>query len=240
MKHTKIFWFSDISCETFMSAKPLRNRFYEIHMCQQDLLSLSQTCYVFESDLPYFASDIPCIESDLPVFRTSPSHFSNESFSIFQISPSNFFKPDLPIFFGSFIPTFPRHSCSFSNQTFLGSALPTFWVRSSHFGLRSSLFFGSVLPTFPSQTSSFFESELFIYWVSPSQFFESDLSILFRKLLFSYLEFILQFMCLIRRCLTWDVNRKYIFRWRNWFRGNSNKLFYAGFTYTEILEFLAV
>ena len=150
MKHTKIFWFSDISCETFMSAKSLRNRFYEIHMCQQDLLSLSQTCYVFESDLPYFVSDIPCIESDLPVFRTSPSHLI-ESFPIFQISPSNFFKPDLPIFFGSFIRIFQRHSCSFSIQTFLGSTLPTFWVRSSLF--------------FRVSPSHFSESDLVIFWV---------------------------------------------------------------------------
>ena len=178
-----------------MSTKPLRNRFYEIHTCQQDLLSLSQTCHAFESDLPYFVSDIPCLESDLPVFRNSPSHFSNESFPVFQISPSNFFKSDLPIFLGHSFPLFQDIPAHFWIKLFhfLGSALPTFWVRFSHFGVRSSLFFGSVLPTFPSQTFSFFES---------------DLSILFSRLLFRYLEFILQFMCLIRRCLTWDVNRK--------------------------------
>ena len=155
MKHTKIFWFSDISCETFMSAKPLHNRFYEIHICQQDVLSLSQTCYVFESDLPYFVSDIPCIESDLPVFRTSPSHFSNESFSIFQISPSNFFKPDLPIFF---------------------------WVIHSHFSkafllIFESNFFGFSPPNFLSQIFPFWTQIFPFFRVSPSHFSESDLVI---------------------------------------------------------------
>ena len=119
---------------------------------------------------------------------------------------------------------------------FSKSVLLTFRVRPFHFS-------ESVLPTFRIQSFSFFDSDLLIFsgqsfplfqvfplWllifrVRPSHFFRSILLILSSKLLFDYFESILQFIGLIRRCLNWDVNRKYIFQWRNWFRGDIIKLF---------------
>ena len=95
---------------------------------------------------------------------------------------------------------FFSQSFHFSTQTF-----PFFWVSPSHF--RSQFF-------------SFFDSDLLILRVSPSIFSKSGL-LIFRVNF--YLIILSQF--LIRRCLTWDVNRKYIFQWRNWFRGDINKLF---------------
>ena len=67
--------------------------------CQQDLLFLSQTCHVFESDLPCFDFDLPCLKSDLPIFRVSPSHFPNQSSPLFQFRPSYFFWSFLPTLF---------------------------------------------------------------------------------------------------------------------------------------------
>ena len=133
--------------------------------------------------------------------------------------------------------------------------LSTFRVRPFHFSSQFLSLFESVPLTFPSQSVSFFEPDLYIFSsqsfpfyrfktsyflsqtfpffrVSPSHFFKSNFPILFRKLLLNYFEFILQFLILIRRWLAWDVNKTFIFQWRNWY------CFYAGFTYTEILEFL--
>ena len=146
-----------------------------------------------------------------------------------------------------------------TRSSFIESDLSCFWIGLSPFWLRPSMFrvtpshflrlltlqispahfsesvllIFRVRPHFSSQTFPFFR-------VSPSHFFKSDLPILFSKLLFNYFEFILQFVGLIRRCLTWDVNREYIFRWKNWFRGAINKLFLCKLTYTEILEYLNV
>ena len=151
-------------------------------------------------------------ESELPIFWVSPSHFSksvlpflSKALPFFRVSPSHFSEPDFS-FCESDLSIFSGQSSHFFKLD-----LPIFWVRP----FRS---FGSVLPTVLRQTFPFFG-------VSPSHFFDSDLPILFSKLLFNYFELILRLMCLIRRCLTWDVNRKYIFQWRYWFRGDSNKLF---------------
>ena len=102
--------------------------------------------------------------------------------------------------------------CLESDQafSFFKSVLPIFWVS-------PSLFFQSVVPFLGSKTFHFF-------WVSPSQF-DSDLPVLFIKLLFNQSEFILQLPGLISSFLTWYVNRKYIFQWRRRFRGDINKLF---------------
>ena len=79
--------------------------------CQQDLLFSSQTCRVFESDLPCFDSDLPCLESDFPIFQVSPSR--SQFFS--------FFESDLSIFSGQSVPLFQVSSSHFSCQT---SCLP--------------------------------------------------------------------------------------------------------------------
>ena len=100
--------------------------------CQQDLLFSSQTCRVFESDLPCFGSDLPRLESVLLTFPISPSHFSKSElpiflsqsfpksvFLIFRVRLSHFFwsstfasqlfsflDSDLPIFMGQSFPLF--------------------------------------------------------------------------------------------------------------------------------------
>ena len=131
------------------------------------------------------------------LFRVRPSHFSSQSFSLFQsvlpTARSQFFS-----FLESVLPTFRCQSFSFFDSDlliFTGQSFPLFEVSISHFSSQ----------TFP--------------------FFESVLPILFSKLLFNYFESILQFMGLVRRCLTWDINRKYIFQWKNWFGGDKNKFF---------------
>ena len=101
--------------------------------CQQDLLFLSQTCRVFESDLPCFGSDLPPLESDFPSPSVSPSHFSNQSFPLS--------KSELPIFL---------------SQSFPKSVFLIFRVRLSHF-------FWSFLPTFASQLFSFLDLDLPIF-----------------------------------------------------------------------------
>ena len=107
---------------------------------QQDVLFPSQTCRVFEPDLPCFDSDLPCLEPDLPLFRVSPSHFSSQTFPFYPVCPSHFSKSVLLIF-------------RLRLFLFSTSVLLIFRVRPSHFC-------GSVLPTFPSQFFSFFESDL--------------------------------------------------------------------------------
>ena len=119
----------------------------------------------------------------------------------------------------------PSHF-SESDRSILEPDLLIFWVIPFHF-------FGSALPFFWVRPFISFGQSFLLFWVRPSHFFgpvhpilfESDLLILFSKLWFNYFEFILQFMCLISRCVTWDVNRKYTFQWRKWFWGGSNKLF---------------
>ena len=130
------------------------------------------------------------------MFRVRPSHFSSQSFSLFQSVLPTFSTQTFPFFFRSVLPTFPSQYFSFFESEppiFLGQSFPFFQVRPSHF------------------------------IVKPSHFFVSFLPILFRKLLLDYFESILQFMGLIKRCLTWDANGKYIFQWRNWFWGDINK-----------------
>ena len=82
------------------------------------------------------------------MFRVRPSHFSSQSFSLFQ----------------SVLPAFPSQTFLF----FFGSRLPQ--VSPSHFPSQTFPFFGSVLPTFPSQSFSIFEPGLPIFWVTLSHF----------------------------------------------------------------------
>ena len=141
----------------------------------------SQTCRIFESDLPCFGSGFPFLQLDFPIFRFSPSHFSNQSFLLFPVSPSHFSSKTLTFFWAS-------------TSRFSKSVLLIFQVRPYRF-------LGSVLPIFSSQTFSLYLAN------------------------FYYFEFIVQFVGLIKRCLTWYVNRKYTFQWINWFRWYNNKLF---------------
>ena len=101
-----------------------------------------------------------------------------------------------------------------------------------------SYFFGSAPCIFSSQSFSYFLVRPTFFWVSPSHFFEPDLPILFSKLLFNSLEFIQQLLALIKRSLTWDVNRDYNFNEETGLAEILTSSFYAGFTYIEIVEFL--
>ena len=139
----------------------------------------------FNRTFPVLIQTFPFFAPFLLTFQMSLPTFSSQSYS--------FFKLDLLIFssqFSAFFQFNPAH----------------FWVRLFHL-------LGSLLPAFRM-------SDLLFFWVGPSHFLESVLPIFLSqtfqfysvKYLFNHFEFILQFMCLIRRCLTWDVNRKYIFQ----------------------------
>ena len=109
--------------------------------CQKDLLLSSETCHVFELDIPCFYPDLFMFRV-FPFFKSDFLSFSGWSFPLFQIISSHF----------------SSHTFSFLGESFLFSKsfLPIFRVRPSHF-------FGWVLTTFPSQSFSFSESDLPIY-----------------------------------------------------------------------------
>ena len=117
---------------------------------------------------------------------------------------------------------------------FFETELQTFPIIPSHFPSQSFPFFGVGSQSFP-----FSGSVLSFFWVRPSHIFESDLPISFSKLLF-LISLSLFYSLWVWLDLTWSVSRKCLSLWKNWFRGDINKLFYAGFTNTEILEFLNV
>ena len=117
---------------------------------------------------------------------------------------------------------------------FFETELQTFPIIPSHFPSQSFPVFGVGSQSFP-----FSGSVLPFFWVRPSHIFESDLPISFSKLL-SLISLSLFYSLWVWLDLTWSVSRKFLPLWKNWFRGDINKLFYVGFTNTEILEFLNV
>ena len=127
------------------------------------------------------------------MLRVKPSHFSSQSFPLFQVSLSHLliFRVRPYNFFESVLLTFPSTSfldLTLPNSFFLEgvrgkdvwSVLPNFRVSPSHsfFPVSPSCFLGgSDLPIFLSQAFHFV-SQFF-------PFFESDVPILFTKLLFN-------------------------------------------------------
>ena len=116
----------------------------------------------FESDLPCFDSDLPYLQSDLPIFWVIPSHFSNQSFPIFQVR-SHFFGVVLPQIISSHFSsqTFPFFP--FSPFHFSKSVLLIFW-------LRTSIFTGQSFQPFKVSPSYFSSQTFLFFWVSPSHF----------------------------------------------------------------------
>ena len=161
----------------------------------------------FNRTFPVLIQTFPFFAPFLLTFQMSLPTFSSQSYS--------FFKLDLLIFSSQFSAFFQFNPAHFWVRLFhlLGSLLPAFRMSDFlNFWVRPLIFWVS--------PSHFSESDLLFFWVRPSHFLESVLPIFLSqtfqfysvKYLFNHFEFILQFMCLIRRCLTWDVNRKYIFQ----------------------------
>ena len=110
--------------------------------CQQDLLSPSQTCRVFESDLP-------CFESELP------GGFLSQIFRVLTQSLSGFFGLSFFGFFWVFL--------------YFDSVLPIYWVSPSLFWVVHFVFWLSPSHFFGSDLH-YFDSVLPIHWVSSSLF----------------------------------------------------------------------
>ena len=117
--------------------------------CQKDLLLSSETCNVFESDIPCFYPDLFMFRV-FPFFKSDFLSFSGRSFPLFQIISSHFWA--IPSHFWVSPSTFPNHSFPFfeSDLTiFLGESLPLFQVSPSHFLSQTFPFIGSILLVFP-------------------------------------------------------------------------------------------
>ena len=118
--------------------------------CQKDLLLSSETCHVFESDIPCFYPDFFMFRV-FPFFKSDFLIFSGRSFPLFQVISSHFSSCTFPFlgesfhFSKSFLPIFrvrPSHFFWVSPSHFSKSVLLIFRVRPSHL-------FGSILPVFP-------------------------------------------------------------------------------------------
>ena len=110
--------------------------------------------------------------------------------SMFRVRPSHFSSHSFPLFEVS-LSHFLTQTFSFFRSlpfSFLELDLPIFWVSLSHF----------------------LKSVLLSFQLRPSHFFGSVPPILFSKLLFDYIESILQFMGLIR-CLNLRCQQKVYF-----------------------------
>ena len=128
--------------------------------CQQDLLFPSQTCRVFESDLPCFESELPggFLSQIFRVLTQSLSGFFGLSWSFCILTLSFPFTESVLPFFESYISCFGSALLIFLGRTFtiLTQSFP--FIESVH------PFFVLVFPDFESPTfwvnNSYFDSEL--------------------------------------------------------------------------------
>ena len=121
--------------------------------CQQDLLFSSQTCLVFESDLPCFDSNFPCLDLDLSIFWVNKTFF-------LRIRPAVFLNWTFPVL----TQTFRVYIQTFS---FFGSVLPQ--ASPSHFSSQT-------FPLLRVRPSLFSELVLLIFRVRPSHFLGQSFS----------------------------------------------------------------
>ena len=165
------------------------------------------------------------------MLRVKPSHFSSQSFPLFQVSLSHLliFRVRPYNFFESVLLTFPSTS-------FLDLILPNFFFWKGFGGRvfgQSFLILGSALPTLFSQsvlpvfwgdqTCPYFWVRLSILWVSSSHF--SNQTFLFYLLNFYLISLSSFYSSWVWLEDVWfEVSTESVFLMIDWFRGDINKL----------------